>query len=170
MSRPRHWAMAAVGAAGLAAALAGLWLTSRAVLALGGSCAEGGPYVVATECPDGVAAWGAAALPAGFAFGGLLAYGAHRVHGPAAFLPLLGWPVLFLTIGANFLVGAAGGTGDTGGWIVCGVVFLALGAPAAWVLARPLVRLVRERVALAAAVTAAAAGGLAFALALGPGA
>jgi hypothetical protein len=42
------------GIAGLGFSLAILWLTMRAVMGIGGSCASGGPYVPAVECPDAV--------------------------------------------------------------------------------------------------------------------
>ncbi len=44
----------AVGVAGLAACLTLVWLSMRAVMNVGGFCAEGGPYVIETPCPDGV--------------------------------------------------------------------------------------------------------------------
>jgi hypothetical protein len=41
------------GMAGIAASITVAFLGMRAVLDVGGQCASGGPYVVATPCPDG---------------------------------------------------------------------------------------------------------------------
>mgnify|MGYP001149551442 CR=1 FL=1 len=47
-----------------------LFLVSYTVLALGGSCASGGPYEIAVQCPEGVAAFAPLSI-----FGGLIAVG-----------------------------------------------------------------------------------------------
>ena len=44
----------AVGVAGLAMCLTLVFLAMRAVMDVGGFCAEGGPYVIETHCPEGV--------------------------------------------------------------------------------------------------------------------
>ena len=42
------------GVAGMAASIVVIFLGMRAVLDIGGFCAEGGPYEIQTHCPDGV--------------------------------------------------------------------------------------------------------------------
>src|SRR3712207_7813523 len=43
-----------VGVAGMAACLTLVFLGMRAVMDVGGACADGGPFVIDTPCPDGV--------------------------------------------------------------------------------------------------------------------
>ena len=52
--RPFGWIAAVVGAFGLAGSIALFNLSMAPVLELGGRCASGGPYVIASECPDTV--------------------------------------------------------------------------------------------------------------------
>jgi hypothetical protein len=42
-----------VGLAGIAGSITVVFLSMRSVLDVGGQCASGGPYVIATPCPDG---------------------------------------------------------------------------------------------------------------------
>jgi hypothetical protein len=107
-------------------ALAWAFLSMRAVMGVGGSCASGGPYQVATPCPDG--SWLIAlAIPllliCMFVGSGVgMAIGA-----PALLLPM--WALLFTSLGWNFL--EYGFTdGVEVGNIVCGVLFWAMAAPA----------------------------------------
>ena len=44
-----------VGVAGIAAGITLLFLGMRAVMDVGGMCAEGGPYVIEQHCPEGAA-------------------------------------------------------------------------------------------------------------------
>ena len=119
-----------VGVAGLAACIAIVFLAMRAVMDIGGFCAEGGPYVIETHCPEGVPLLMTVAFPGGFAFGGMTVYFGSRISGPSAAAVLLAWPALFLSLGWNFLEYALwppGGAGLVWGWLICGVVFVAMG-------------------------------------------
>jgi hypothetical protein len=166
----RHWLMALIGAAGLAAAICGLFLAAGAVLAVGGSCADGGPYIVETACPDGVATWAALSVPSLWVFGPLLAFGGARIAPGSGWLPLLGWPVLFGSLAWRFFAAAAdasSGAGGRTGYLFCGVVFVALALPGVW-LVKPLRALAGRAPVLVLALVAGIAGGVAFALAFGP--
>lgn len=111
--------------------LAWSFLSMRAVAGVGGSCASGGAYEIATPCPDG--SWLIAiAIPmmliamfAGSGFG-------MSIGAPATLLPL--WALLFTSLGWNFL--EFGFTdGVEVGFIVSGVLFWAMAAPAWWAMA-----------------------------------
>jgi hypothetical protein len=109
-------------------ALAWAFLSMRAVMAVGGSCADGGPYVSAQPCPDG-AGLIALAIPVLVlaTIGGSIA--AAALPAPLLFVPM--WAFLFGALGWNFLDSGLGGqAGSASGWIVCGVVFELMAAPA----------------------------------------
>jgi hypothetical protein len=111
-------------AAALATVVIGLtWLNrvAAAVMSAGGSCSTGGPYEVATPCPDGV--WMA---PVGLLLGlaGLALYLWCRPHGGPQLL-WLAWPALFGSLGVQFLRAAAAEPDAYGFWL-CGVVFVAM--------------------------------------------
>jgi len=94
------------------AGLTALLLASFDVLAIGGSCASGGPYEIAVECPNS-----AGLAPLGI-FAGLagVAVALFFAQGFGTSLVDLAWPILFGLLGAAFL-----GTADAGGYIVGGV-------------------------------------------------
>jgi hypothetical protein len=102
------------------------FLVMRAVMAIGGSCASGGPYVSARQCPD--VTW---LMPVGIV-GGLILAGVYVLMKPArapSFVSLL-WPALFLSLGWNFLEFGLAPPGKRGldwGWLVCAVVFALMG-------------------------------------------
>lgn len=107
------------------------WLSMRAVMGVGGACGSGGPYEIATPCPDGT--WLiAVAIPmilvaamAGSAF-------AVSLSAPNLLLPM--WFLLFSSLGWNFLeFGIWRGDVEVGS-IVCGVLF--------WLMALPVLFLV----------------------------
>ena len=120
---------AALGFGGLAMCLTLEFLGMRAVMDVGGSCADGGPYVSAQSCPDA-----AAAVPLGIF--GLLLFGAiamvygSRLGGIWGAVPFLGWTGLFGSLGWNFLdYGLFNPPPEFGvewGWIFCGVTFEAM--------------------------------------------
>jgi hypothetical protein len=119
-----------IGVAAGAAAITIMSRLMRGVSAVGGSCADGGPYVSAQPCPDGTG-------PAMLAFFGLAIvcvittlWGASRLKAPT---PLVwAWPGLFFALGWNFLddglVDPPDGAGVSGGYVTCGVLFFILGA------------------------------------------
>ena len=117
------------GAAGLAASITVLFLGMRAVLGVGGFCAEGGPYEIEVHCPPGVAELMPLSIVGLFMFGGLMFWKGASLGGPYGLLPALAWPALFLSLGWNFLefgVSPPGG-GLAVGWLMPGVVFVLMG-------------------------------------------
>jgi hypothetical protein len=132
----------AVGVAGLAACLTVLFLAMRAVMDIGGYCAEGGPYVIDQHCPEGVPLLLTGSVFGLFLFGGVMGWMGARIGGPYAGLVLLAWPVLFISLGWNFLQYAfdppAPAEGIIWGWLIPGVIFVVMGAV-------PLLALLPER-------------------------
>ncbi|MGY1771013.1 SHOCT domain-containing protein [Blastococcus sp. SYSU D00813] len=119
-----------LGVAAGAAAITVLSLLMRSVTAIGGSCADGGPYVSAQPCPDGTgtAVLLVLALALVCVIGTL--YGSSVLGAPGVLW--LGWPALFLTLGWNFLEDGFdppdGSGGVIGGFVFCGLLFVAMGA------------------------------------------
>jgi hypothetical protein len=117
-----------VSLAGVAAALTWLFLGMRAVMLVGGSCASGGPYEVATPCPKGVPL----AMLGGI-FGGLTFLAVYTRKGLrfGPRLTLLAWPALFLSLGWNFLEFGLNPPGEESGvsaaWLFCAVLFGLMG-------------------------------------------
>jgi hypothetical protein len=89
-----------------------------AVLALGGSCASGGPYSIEVECPENVVLF----VPLSI-FGGLASVGIALfvARGFGTSLIELAWPILFGSLGGGFLW-AFFASGDIVGLII-GVLF-----------------------------------------------
>ena len=120
--------------AGLAGCITLIWLGMRAVLGVGGFCAEGGPYVIETHCPPGVALTMTLAFPGLFLFGGLMVWKGSLIGAGYGAAALLAWPALFLSLGWNFLefgVNPPGG-GLAFGWLIPGVVFVLMGGLPLW--------------------------------------
>jgi hypothetical protein len=111
----------------LAITLTWAFFSMRAVMNVGGSCADGGPYVSAQSCPDGSYLI-AIAIPVMLiaAMGGSAA--ALSVNAPNLLIPM--WGALFGSLGWNFLEFAFKGDTVVWGWLVCGVVFWLMAAPA----------------------------------------
>jgi hypothetical protein len=121
-----------VGVGGLAFSLTLLWLSMRVVMGVGGSCASGGPFVPAVECPDVVIALTPLSIFGLFLFGGLAVWGGASIGAGWAGLVSLAWPALFLSLGWNFLeFGLAPPGAEPGelawGWLVCAVIFGLMG-------------------------------------------
>jgi hypothetical protein len=120
-------ALLTLGTFGFVFCLTLLYLSMRSVMDVGGSCAEGGPFEVRQQCPEGVA-W---IVPVSI-FGMILSVGigllgVFRQGGPRPFV--FAWSALFLALGWNFLeygVDPPGG-GTSVGWLVCGGVFVLMG-------------------------------------------
>ena len=115
-----------VGVAGMACAITIMFLAMRAVMEVGGSCADGGPYVSAQSCPDGTVP----AMLLGI-FGGLGAAGLVALKGSAlgpgfGSVALLGWTGLFCALGYNFLAYGFGPGGDIT-MVLVGVMFEVMG-------------------------------------------
>jgi hypothetical protein len=112
-----------------------LYLGMRAVMDIGGACAEGGPFVPVQPCPDGVPA-----LMIGGIWVGMLAafaYGWSSLSaGIPSFVGLL-WPALFMSLGWNFLEYAFNppfGEGPVWGWLLPGIIFELMGVIPLWFL------------------------------------
>jgi hypothetical protein len=117
-----------IGVAAVVACLTVLFYCMRAVMEIGGSCASGGPYVVARPCPKGVGWMTPVSIFVGLAALGWMIAWNHGLSGPK--WALLAWPALFLTLGYNFWdygLDAPGEQGAVAGWIVCGVLFGLMG-------------------------------------------
>jgi hypothetical protein len=119
-----------VGVTGLSACITLVFLGMRAVMDIGGACADGGPYVSANPCPAGIGLVMTTAFPAGFGFGWLTGWAGNRVGGYAG-LPFLAWPALFISLGWNFLeyglISPPPGEGIVWGWLIPGVLFVLIG-------------------------------------------
>ena len=96
-------AKAAVGVGGIALCITLVFLGMRAVMDVGGACADGGPYVSAQPCPDGVAAAMFLGIFGLFGAGVLVWRYGSRIGAPFESLPFLAWPALFCSLGWNFL-------------------------------------------------------------------
>jgi len=105
------------------------FLAMRAVMAVGGACADGGPYVSAQPCPDGAGLM-AIAIPVMIITAMVGSAFAISVNAPNLLIPM--WAVLFGTLGWNFLEFAFGADPDgvVWGWLVCGVMFELMALPA----------------------------------------
>jgi hypothetical protein len=86
-------------------------------MALGGSCASGGPYEIAVECPDAVNLFAPLSIFMGLA---AVALGAFLSRGFGTPLTTWAWPILFCGLGSAFLVEFVA-TGDPVGLIIGGM-------------------------------------------------
>ena len=114
--------------AGVAAALTVVFLGMRAVMEIGGSCAEGGPFVPVRPCPKGVPGLMIGGIWGGLIFAGLYAWQSIKAGAPS-FIGFL-WPALFISLGWNFLefgINPPGGGGLAWGWLICAILFVLMG-------------------------------------------
>jgi hypothetical protein len=131
--RTRYLVLYLVGVAGLAAAITLLFLGMRAVMDVGGMCAEGGAYVIQQHCPEGAALTTLLGFLGGFASLVLAGWMGASIGGGAGSVVLLAWPAAFGVLGFNFLQYGLDPPGDqpgwAWGWLFTGVVFeiMALG-------------------------------------------
>lgn len=121
-----------LGVASLAACLTLVFLGMRAVMDVGGFCAEGGPYVIETPCPEGVDVLLPLAIFGGLGSVALVAWKGAVIGSRYAGIVLLAWPALFISLGWNFLEYAIWPPGPDGGivwgWLIPGVIFVIMGA------------------------------------------
>lgn len=112
-----------------------LYLGSAVVMGLGGFCASGGPYVIETQCPQAVIATTPLSI-----FGGLaaVALGFILTRGFGTPLVSWAWPVLFVGLGAAFLIASAQPGGIT--FLIIGVLFVAMGLVPLAIVVRASVR------------------------------
>ena len=111
----------------LAVCLTWTFFAMRAVMEVGGSCADGGPYVSAQPCPAG-AGLIAIAIPVMIITAMAGSAAALSINAPNLLIPM--WGVLFGSLGWNFLEAGFTGSDLVWGWIVCGVVFELMALPA----------------------------------------
>lgn len=127
----RALAMAMIGWAGLAACLTMVFFGMRAVMDIGGSCADGGPYVIAQSCPEGSTAALMLGIFGGLAFAFLASVGGFGLGGIWAATPVLAWSALFGSLGWNFMEYGLFAPPDgeiVWGWLIPGVMFWAMAA------------------------------------------
>ena len=117
-----------VGLWGTSLCITLLYLGMRAVMNVGGVCAEGGPYQIAVHCPEGVAI----IMPLSIFFGLFCAF-LYAVFCPpkAPNIAPLFWTALFVSLGWNFLdygfLPLLRGADWDISWTVCGFMFLGMG-------------------------------------------
>jgi hypothetical protein len=119
---------AALGLGGMAMCLTLMFLGMRAVMDIGGACADGGPYVSAHPCPDGTSAALMLGMLGLFLFGWISMVYGGRLGGIWGSVPLLAWTGLFGSLGWNFLdYGLFNppleADGIIWGWVICGATF-----------------------------------------------
>lgn len=127
--------------AGVACGLTLLYLGMRAVMDIGGACASGGPYVPRVECPSGVPLLMFAGIWGGLIFVGLYLWSTSKHKVPT--LVAFAWPALFLSLGWNFLdygIDPPVGEGLVWGWLICAVLFAAMGGLPLVVMIKPVMR------------------------------
>lgn len=116
-----------LGVGGLALCLVLVFQGMRAVMGIGGACAEGGPYVPVQPCPDGVPAAMFLGTFGLFLFGAIGGYYGFKVGGFWRSVPFLAWCGLFGSLGWNFLdfglLNPPPGESVEWGWLVPGIMF-----------------------------------------------
>ncbi|MCW2796083.1 hypothetical protein [Nocardioides sp.] len=115
----------------LALALTWTFLGMRAVMDVGGSCADGGPYVSAQPCPGG--SWMLALSIPLLVIVAMIGSGvAIGLSAPGLLIPM--WGLLFGSLGWNFLEYGAFSGDLVWGWIICGVVFELMALPTVFLM------------------------------------
>jgi hypothetical protein len=105
-----------------------LFQTAAVVMGLGGFCASGGPYVIETECPEAVVIFAPISVFGMFFAAGVALFVAR---GFGVSLIAWAWPILFVGLGIQFLIGATGGQGIVVN-ILLGLMFIAMGLGPVW--------------------------------------
>jgi hypothetical protein len=118
-----------------------LYLGMRSVMEIGGACADGGPFVPAVRCPQGVPLLILGGLWGGIVFFGIYVWQTikNKVPSFAAFA----WSALFLSLGWNFLefgLSPPFGEGLAWGWLVCAILFALMGGIPLLVAVKPVMR------------------------------
>ena len=130
--RPPYVRLAVLGVCLIVLGLSVAWLyyPMRAVMDVGGYCAEGGPYVIETHCPAGSTLFITLGVPLWFAGAFIGLFAAATLSAPTPIMP--GWALLFGALGWNFVDYAvnADPSGIVVSWLVCGIVFWIMALPA----------------------------------------
>ena len=115
--------------AGVACGLTMVYLSMRAVMDVGGFCAEGGPFEIETHCPQGVPGVMVGSLWGGIILAGVYAWQVFGIACPAS-SGCCGRRSS-LSLGWNFLEFAFDPPGTQGGvvwgWLICGIMFMLMG-------------------------------------------
>lgn len=107
--------------------LAIVYLSMRAVLNIGGYCAEGGPYEISVHCPEGIPCL----MPLSIfgMIGSFFVYmGSKSISGFN--FSWLFWPAIFTSLGWNFIDFGLNPPDDSKlvlSWLFCGVIFILMG-------------------------------------------
>lgn len=113
-----------LGLTGFCLSLTILYLCMRAIMEVGGYCAEGGPYEIQVHCPSGTAVMAPLSVFSMIIFG--LIYFIYLV--PNAFnFGYLFWTALFGSLGWNFLDFTIQSYYQKTlqiGWMICAIIFL----------------------------------------------
>ncbi|MCK4835062.1 MAG: hypothetical protein KAT17_00405 [Candidatus Aminicenantes bacterium] len=124
----KHWILFLLSQLGFGLALTCLYLGMRGIMRLGGFVASGGPYEIAHQAPDWI--W---IMPVSIFLGIIVMFvsfaAGKKIGGPN--LMALAWSALFISLGWNFLefgFSPPMGEGLVWGWIICGVIFVPMGA------------------------------------------
>ena len=107
-----------------------VFLGMRSVMEIGGSCAEGGPFVPIQPCPDGAPLALVGGIFGLFGAAGLMIWFGSRLGRGYVSLVFLGWPALFISLGFNFLqfgLSPPEGQPVEWGFVVPGVLFWVMG-------------------------------------------
>jgi hypothetical protein len=107
-----------------------VFLGMRSVMEIGGSCAEGGPFVPVQPCPDGAPLALVGGIFGLFGAAGLMIWFGSRLGRGYVGLVFLGWPALFISLGFNFLqfgLSPPEGQEVEWGFVVPGVLFWIMG-------------------------------------------
>jgi len=110
-----------------------VWFSMRAVMALGGTVAVGGPYAITSAAPGWIMVMPAAIIALVIAM--MTSSGLSGSRDTPS-LMLMAWSALFLSLGWNFLefgVHAPGG-GVSISWLLCAVLFAVMGGGGLYVL------------------------------------
>lgn len=129
------WAPVATVVSVLVIAITITWafFSMRSVMDVGGSCADGGPYVSSQPCPDASYLL-PIAVPVMLLTAILGSTAAISIRAPNLLIPM--WAALFGSLGWNFLEFGfkADDSNLVWGWGVCGVMFWLMAAPAVYAI------------------------------------
>lgn len=137
-----RWLACLIGWAGFTACLIVLTICMLEVTSAGGFCAQGGPYVIATQCPHQVTVLIPFTVPLMLLFVGVSLF----AGGFGAKLWALFWSALFCTLGGAFLYSLKFPGYPASAAYTCGILFLIMGGvPLLALLSRPISVFVGDR-------------------------
>jgi hypothetical protein len=119
------WLGVALSAAGVGAAITGVYRGMRDLMRQGGFCASGGPYEISSECTSGQVALLLGGIVALLVFAALHSALSDWADGPKVGLPAI-CGLLFAALGWNFIefgIDPPQGGGTVWGWVIPGALF-----------------------------------------------